>query len=250
MEPQCEARPSPPVAPCYHARLNSVIPGFPVLEILMAGGWALLPILICSLVALAIVFERFWSLRRAAVLPPGLGAEVRVWARSVKLDAAHLEALRNGSPLGELFAGALAVRDRPRDIIKERIEDTGRHVVHRMERYLNTLGTIALIGPLLGLLGTVVGLIRMFLSVMAGGIGDPTRMAGGIGEALICTAFGLVVSIPAYVLHRYFRSKVGGYVVAMEKEATALLDDLSAPRTAAPRRRAAGAPDAVVSQAG
>ncbi|WP_036141965.1 MotA/TolQ/ExbB proton channel family protein [Luteibacter sp. 9135] len=219
-----------------------------MLEILLAGGWALLPILICSLVAMAIVFERFWALRRAAVLPPGLGDEVRQWARSAQLDAGHLAALEKGSPLGELFAGALAVRDRPREIIKERIEDSGRHVVHRMERYLNTLGTIALIGPLLGLLGTVIGLIRMFMGVMAGGIGDPTRMAGGIGEALICTAFGLIVSIPAYVLHRYFRSKVGGYVVQMEKEATALLDDLSAARPAARRRPAAA--DTAAPQAG
>ena len=214
----------------------------------MAGGWAMLPILICSAVALAIVLERCWTLRRKSVLPPGLGEEVRNWARSGQLDPNHLTTLANGSPLGELLASALAVRNRPRELIKERIEDTGRHVVHRMERYLNTLGTVALIGPLLGLLGTVIGLIRMFLSVMAGGIGDPTKMAGGIGEALICTAFGLVVSIPAYVLHRYFRSKVGGYVVQMEKEATALLDDLSAPRPA-PRRRTA-ASETATSQAG
>lgn len=220
-----------------------------MLEILLAGGWALAPILICSLVALAIVLERFWALRRAAVLPPGLGAEVREWARAGHLDPAHLAALEKGSPLGELLAGALAVRSRPRDIIKERIEDTGRHVVHRMERYLNTLGTIALIGPLLGLLGTVIGLIRMFMNVMAGGIGDPTKMAGGIGEALICTAFGLVVSIPAYVLHRYFRSKVGGYVVQMEKEATALLDELSE-RAPASRARAAATTTATAAQAG
>src|SRR5512142_2483957 len=215
----------------------------------MAGGWAMLPILICSAVALAIVLERCWTLRRSSVLPPGLGEEVRNWARSGQLDPNHLNTLANGSPLGELLASALAVRNRPRELIKERIEDTGRHVVHRMERYLNTLGTIALIGPLLGLLGTVIGLIRMFLNVMAGGIGDPTKMAGGIGEALICTAFGLVVSIPAYVLHRYFRSKVSGYVVQMEKEATALLDDLSAPRSAPPRRRTA-ATEAVSTQAG
>ncbi|MBB3228381.1 biopolymer transport protein ExbB [Luteibacter sp. Sphag1AF] len=217
-----------------------------MLDILMAGGWALLPILICSAIALAIVLERFWALRRSSVLPPGLGAEVRQWARSNTLDAAHLKALENGSPLGELLAGALAVRDRPRELIKERIEDTGRHVVHRMERYLSTLGTIALIGPLLGLLGTVIGLIRMFLNVMMGGIGDPMKMAGGIGEALICTAFGLIVSIPAYVLHRYFRSRVSGYVVEMEKEATALLDDLSAPRPVVRRR----APADSVSTAG
>ncbi|WP_250623499.1 MotA/TolQ/ExbB proton channel family protein [Pinirhizobacter soli] len=207
-----------------------------MLEILLAGGWAMTPILICSLVALAIVLERFWTLRRASVLPPGLGEEVREWARSGQLDNEHVQALAEGSPLGELLAGALSVRDRPRELIKERIEDTGRHVVHRLERFLSTLGTIALIGPLLGLLGTVIGLIRMFMDVMGGGVGDPAKMAGGIGEALICTASGLVVAIPAYVLHRYFRSRVGGYIVDMEKQATALLDDLSLPK---PRRRAA-----------
>ena len=211
----------------------------------MAGGWAMLPILICSAVALAIVLERCFTLRRKSVLPPGLGEEVRNWARSGQLDPNHLSTLANGSPLGELLASALAVRNRPRELIKERIEDTGRHVVHRMERYLNTLGTIALIGPLLGLLGTVIGLIRMFMEVMRGGVGDPMKMAGGIGEALICTATGLIVAIPAYVLHRYFRSKVAGYCVDMEKQATELLDELTvnqpapAPRTRAPRAAAA-----------
>ncbi|OOG39651.1 biopolymer transporter ExbB [Rhodanobacter sp. C06] len=207
----------------------------------MAGGWAMLPILVCSLVALAIVLERCWTLRRKAVLPPGLGEEVRQWARAGQLDPKHLEALSNGSPLGELLAAALAVRSQSRDIIKERIEDTGRHIVHEMERYLSTLGTIALIGPLLGLFGTVIGLIRMFMQVMAGGIGDPAKMAGGIGEALICTASGLTVAIPAYVLHRYFRSRVAGYCVQMEKQATTLLDELtlSPPVTARPRRTSA-----------
>ncbi|WP_254426797.1 MotA/TolQ/ExbB proton channel family protein [Rhodanobacter sp. C06] len=212
-----------------------------MLDILMAGGWAMLPILVCSLVALAIVLERCWTLRRKAVLPPGLGEEVRQWARAGQLDPKHLEALSNGSPLGELLAAALAVRSQSRDIIKERIEDTGRHIVHEMERYLSTLGTIALIGPLLGLFGTVIGLIRMFMQVMAGGIGDPAKMAGGIGEALICTASGLTVAIPAYVLHRYFRSRVAGYCVQMEKQATTLLDELtlSPPVTARPRRTSA-----------
>jgi biopolymer transport protein ExbB len=210
-------------------------------QILMAGGWAMAPILICSAVALAIVLERCWTLRRKSVLPPGLSQEVREWAQSDQLDPEHIEKLSSGSPLGELLAAALAVRNRPRELIKERIEDTGRHVVHRMERYLNTLGTIALIGPLLGLFGTVIGLIRMFMQVMVGGMADPTKMAGGIGEALICTAAGLTVAIPAYVLHRYFRSKVAGYCVDMEKQATLLLDDLtmSATPAATPRPRRA-----------
>lgn len=198
----------------------------------------MVPILVCSAVALAIVLERCWTLRRASVLPPGLVDEVVQWSRSDKLDPAHLEQLAAGSPLGELLAGAVAVRSRSRDLIKERIEDTGRHVVHRMERYLNTLGTIALIGPLLGLLGTVIGLIRIFMNLTAGGMGDPMKMAGGIGEALICTASGLIVAIPAYVLHRYFRSRVAGYCVEMERQATVLLDELTvnAPTPARVRR--------------
>jgi len=203
-----------------------------VFEILKAGGWGMLPILACSAIGLAIVLERFWTLRRNAVLPPGLGEQVRSWAHSQQLNPAHIQALRENSPLGELLAAALDVRHRARTEIKERIEDTGRHVVYGLERYLNTLGTIALIGPLLGLLGTVFGLIRMFLAVMVSGVGDPMKMAGGIGEALVCTASGLVVAIPAYVLHRYFRSRVRGYVVQMEKQATALLDELSIARPA------------------
>lgn len=211
----------------------------------MAGGWAMLPILLCSAVALAIILERFWTLRRKAVLPPGLGAEVREWARSRKLDPQHLAALSQNSPLGELLAAALGVRNRPREIIKERIEDTGRHVVHRLERFLSTLGTIALIAPLLGLLGTVFGLIRMFLAVMVSGVGDPLKMAGGIGEALVCTAAGLCVAIPAYVFHRYFRSRVSDLVVQMEREVFLLTDEL----TASPDLAAAAAAPARVALA-
>jgi len=199
-----------------------------VLEILIAGGWAMVPILLCSAVALAIILERFWSLRRKNVVPASLGEEVRSWARTRKLDPQHIEALRTNSPLGEILAAALSVRLRSREIIKERVEDTGRHVVHRLEKYLNTLGTIALISPLLGLLGTVFGLIKMFFAVMVSGVGDPLKMAGGIGEALVCTATGLCVAIPAYFFHRYFRGRVMGYVVDMEQQAILLIDELSA----------------------
>ncbi|MFC5488112.1 MotA/TolQ/ExbB proton channel family protein [Dokdonella soli] len=194
----------------------------------MAGSWAMLPILICSAVTLAIILERFWSLRRKAVVPAGLGNEVREWARTRKLDPEHLNALRTNSPLGELLAAALTVRHRPREVIKERVEDTGRHVVHRLERFLNTLGTIALISPLLGLLGTVFGLIRMFFAVMVSGVGDPLKMAGGIGEALVCTAAGLCVAIPAYAFHRYFRGRVSDLVVEMERQVFLLTDELTA----------------------
>ncbi len=178
------------------------------------------------MLALAIVLERFWSLRRNEVLPPGLGQEVRNWAARGKLDASHIESLRANSPLGALLAAALEARNRPRDQIRERIEDTGRHLVHRMGRFLNALGTIASAGPLLGLLGTVVGMIQMFMGILDHGVGDVNQLAGGIGKALVCTATGMIVAIPALMFHRHFRSRIDGYVIEMEQEATALLDAL------------------------
>lgn len=197
-----------------------------MLELIKAGGWVMLPILILAVVALAIVLERFWSLRRKDVLPPGLGAEVREWARTRQLDPKHIDVLRRNSPLGELLAAALDMRYRPRELIKERIEDVGRHVVHDLERFMNTLGTIAAVGPLLGLLGTVFGMIRMFLKILTTGIGDANQLAGGIGQALISTAGGLCVAIPAVMFHRYFRGRIAEYVVEMEKQAIALLDTI------------------------
>ena len=199
-----------------------------MLELLIAGGWVMWPILACSALALAIILERFWTLRRKAVLPPGLGQEVREWAAQHKLDPGHVEALRATSPLGELLAAAIEVRHRPREVIKERVEDVGRHVVHQMERFLNTLGTISGIAPLLGLLGTVIGMIRMFLAILEHGVGDVAQLAGGIGQALITTAAGLCVAIPALMFYRYFRGRVLEYVVEMEKQAIALLDTLDA----------------------
>lgn len=205
-----------------------------MLKILIAGGWPMVPILLCSAAAMAIILERFWSLRRKNVVPPELGEQVLTWARTRKLDPGHIETLRVNSPLGEILAAALSVRNRSREIIKERVEDTGRHVVHRLERFLNTLGTIALISPLLGLLGTVFGLIEMFFAVMVSGVGDPLKMAGGIGQALVCTAAGLCVAIPAYFFHRYFRGLVSGYVVDMEQQTILLIDELSAHAEPAP----------------
>lgn len=195
-------------------------------ELVKAGGWPMVPLLLLGVLALAIVLERFWSLRRNEVLPPGLGQEVRNWAARGKLDASHIESLRANSPLGALLAAALEARNRPRDQIRERIEDTGRHLVHRLGRYLNALGTIASAGPLLGLLGTVIGMIQMFLGILDHGVGDVNQLAGGIGKALVCTATGMIVAIPALMFHRYFRARVDGYVIEMEHEAGALLDTL------------------------
>jgi len=198
-----------------------------VLELVKAGGWPMIPLLLLSAVGLAIVVERFWSLRARIVMPPGLGEEVRAWVgRGGALDPAHVESLRQNSPLGALLAAALDVRNRPREAIRERVEDVGRHLVHRMERYLNTLGTIAAAGPLLGLFGTVVGMIQMFLGILDHGVGDVNQLAGGIGKALVCTAAGMVVAIPALAFHRYFRGRISEYIVDMEHEAMQLLDTL------------------------
>lgn len=197
-----------------------------MLELIKAGGWVMAPIIALAILAIAIIVERFWSLRSSEVLPPGLGDEVREWARGRELDPKHIEVLRHNSPLGELLAAALGVRHRPREIIKERIEDIGRHVLHRLERFLNTLGTIAAVSPLLGLLGTVFGMIMMFMDILSAGVGDANQLAGGIGQALISTAAGLCVAIPALIFHRYLRGRVAEYVIEMEKQAMALLDAL------------------------
>ncbi len=195
-----------------------------MLELVKAGGWPMIPLLVLTVAALAIILERFWTLRRKMVLPPGLGDEVRAWAARGNLDPQHIDALRRTSPLGALLAAALDVRNRPRDQIRERIEDVGRHLVHRMEKFLNSLGTIAAAGPLLGLFGTVVGMIQMFLGILD----------SGIGKALVCTATVMIVAIPALMFHRYFRGRIAGYIVEMEHEAIQLLDTLDAPRASAP----------------
>ncbi|MEN1927317.1 MotA/TolQ/ExbB proton channel family protein [Luteimonas qiangzhengi] len=214
-----------------------------MLELVKAGGWPMIPLLMLSAVGLAIVVERLWALRRQAVMPAGLGAEVRSWAGRGRLDPAHIDSLRNNSPLGELLAAALDVRNRPREEIRERIEDTGRHLVHRMERYLDGLATIASTGPLLGLFGTVVGMIQMFLGAMEYGVGDVSQLAGGIGKALVCAAMGMVVAIPALMFHRWFRSRIDTYIVQMEKEAILLLDVMD------PRSRRVGAAAATAAEA-
>ena len=220
-----------------------------MLELVRAGGWPMIPLLLLAVMSLAIIIERFWTLRRKVVLPPNLGAEVRAWAARGKLDPSHVDSLRRNSPLGALLAAALDVRHRPREEIRERVEDVGRHLVHRMERFLNTLGTIAAAGPLLGLFGTVVGMIQMFLGILDHGIGDVNQLAGGIGKALICTAAGMIVAIPALAFHRYFRGRIAAYIVDMEHEAFQLMDAMDPRAAAAQRVAAAVAPARVADDA-
>jgi len=195
-------------------------------EIVRAGGPFMWPIIICSIAAVGILLERLWTLQRKRVLPQDLIKKVTDLADRNQVNPKVIEALEKNSPLGRILAAALAKRHRGREIMMERIEDTGRHVVHELERFLNSLGTIASISPLLGLLGTVTGIIRAFNAVMLGGMGDPRMLAGGISEALITTAGGLAVAIPSFIAYRYLRGKVERIVVEMEKIAVTFADTL------------------------
>ncbi len=195
-----------------------------MLEFLQAGGWLMLPIVLCSVLALAIVGERFWSLRRKRIVPEGLVEQVMQWHRSGQLTEARIEEIRSSSPLGRVLAAGLVNLNHSREIMKEAIEDTGRQVVASLERFLNALGTIASISPLLGLLGTVIGMIKVFATITTQGVGDPGSLAGGISEALITTAAGLSVAIPALMFYRFFRRRVDELVLSMEEESLKLVE--------------------------
>lgn len=197
-----------------------------MLELVQAGGWLMLPILLSSIIAAGIIAERLWFLQRDRVMPSQLVGQVRQRIGTDQLDNAFVEALRDSSPLGRVLAAGLANRRQPREIVKESIEDTGRHVVHELERYLNSLGTIAAIAPLLGLLGTVIGMVKVFAAITVHGVGNPGVLAGGISEALITTAAGLSVAIPALIGYRYLRGRVEELVVVMEQQAMQLVEAL------------------------
>ncbi len=192
-------------------------------EIIQAGGPVMWPIILCSVGAAAIILERLWSLQEKRVIPRELTNKVWKLVETRTLSERHIEALEHNSPLGRVLAAGLANRDKGRDLMKEVIEDTGRHVVHELERFLNSLGTIAAITPLLGLLGTVTGMISAFEAITTQGVGDARVLSGGIGEALITTAAGLIVAIPSLIGYRYLRGKVDMLVVEMEKEAIKLV---------------------------
>ena len=195
-------------------------------EIIKSGGWMMLPIILCSIAAMAIIAERFWSLQKKKILPPELVAQVWKLYRESKLDEVTLRRLKTSSPLGCVLAAGLANRKHGREFMKECIEEAGRQVVHDLDRFLNTLGTIASIAPLLGLLGTVLGMIQVFSAIVTYGVGNPGVLAGGISVALITTAAGLIVAIPSLAFHRYFVRLVDEYVVNMEEEALKLVDIL------------------------
>ena len=193
-------------------------------ELIQSGGLLIIPILFCSVMAMGIVGERFWTLRKNKILPPELVSQVWDLAKAKKLDALTLKHLKDSSPLGRILATGLKSRSVGREVMKEAIAESGRQVAHKLERFLNTLGTIATITPLLGLLGTVVGMIKVFAAIVSHGVGDPAVLAGGISEALITTAAGLAVAIPCVIFHRYFDGLVDAYVLNMEEESLKLIE--------------------------
>jgi biopolymer transport protein ExbB len=197
-----------------------------VLEFVTAGGLLMIPILLCSVVVLAICIERLYTLNARKIAPPHLLATVWQQLKADQLDTNKLKTLKQSSPLGRILAAGLGNAYHGREVMKESIQEAASHVVHELERYLNTLGTIAAVTPLLGLLGTVMGMIKVFAEIMAQGTGNASVLAGGISEALITTAAGLSVAIPALVMHRYFVGRIDGIVVELEQETIKLVDAL------------------------
>ena len=198
-----------------------------MVEIVQAGGWLMAPIILCAIIAMGIILERYWTLAEKRVIPEDLTSKVWAWVKRDALDQSQIQSLHQGSPLGQILAAGLINRDRKRTVMKDSIEDTGRHVVHELERYLDTLGTIAAISPLLGLLGTVIGMVKVFTAITTHGVGNPTVLAGGIAEALITTAAGLTVAIPTVFSQYLFVHWVNRFVLEMQESSVKFLDALS-----------------------
>ncbi len=195
-----------------------------LLGLLKSGGWIMWPILFCSMTALAIIVERLWFLRISNIIPPKMISKVWVWINNNQLDNRRLKEIKTSSALGRIFATGLVNSKHGRVIMKESIEESASHEVHKMERYLNTLGSLAAIAPLLGLLGTVLGMIEVFSVIVLQGTGNATVLAGGISEALVTTASGLSVAIPALFFHRFFTRRIEEITVIIEQEAIKLID--------------------------
>lgn len=203
-----------------------------VWELVKSGGWMMLPIILSSIVALAITAERLWTLRASRVAPAHLVGQVWRWMKDKQLNKDKLKELREDSPLGEILAAGLANSRHGREIMKESIEEAASRVIHELERYISTLGTIAAMAPLLGLLGTVLGMIDIFSSFMGTNMAtNPAVMAGGISKALVTTASGLIVAIPALFFHRLLQRRIDDLVVGMEQEAIKLVEVVQGERS-------------------
>jgi len=206
-----------------------------LLEIFQSGGGLMVPILLCSIVAAAICVERLWSLQRSRIVPKNLLAQIWSALKTSDLDSQKLRELRGNSPLGQILAAGIANAKRGRDIMKEAMEEAASQVSHDLQRYMTTLGIIASISPLLGLLGTVVGMIQVFTALMLEGAGNANVLAGGISQALITTAAGLSVAIPALMFHRFFLRRIDELMISMEQEAVKLAEILQGENTEDPR---------------
>ncbi len=193
-------------------------------ELLKAGGLIMIPILLCSILALAIIIERFWTLRPGKIAPQSIVNDLMARLKKKELNGRRLKELQQESPLGRVLAAGLLNAKHGREIMKESIEEEASHVVHELERFLTALGTVAAITPLLGLLGTVIGMIDVFAEIQVAGTGNTQALAGGISKALITTAAGLTIAIPALVCHRFFQRKVDEIVVEMEQQALKLVE--------------------------
>lgn len=199
-------------------------------SIFFAGGWLMLPIVGCSVAVIAISIERYWTLNTDKIVPKTQLGQVWSWIQNNQMDSEKLKQLRRSSQLGRILAAGLSNSKQGREVMKDSIAEAANQVIHEMERFLGALGTIAAIAPLLGLLGTVFGMIKVFTSLNLEGAGNAAALAGGISEALITTAAGLCVAIPAMILHRFFVRRVDTLVVTMEQEAIKLVDALHSDR--------------------
>jgi len=192
-------------------------------DFLNAMGIMTIPLVLSSIVAVVVILNLFLTLRRDKVLPDGLGNTALTIAKKGNLTEDQIEGVRESSLLGQILATGLENLGQPRHVMKEALEESGRHVIHSMDKYMTTLGTVAAIAPLLGLLGTVVGMISVFSVITTQGVGSPTELAGGISQALITTAFGISIAVPSLIFHRYFRGLITNYAIEMERESVRLL---------------------------
>jgi biopolymer transport protein ExbB len=200
-------------------------------KIILSGGWLMWPIILCSIAVIAISIERLWTLNANKIAPKNQLAQVWSWVQNNQVDAAKLRQLRQSSELGRILAAGLSNAQAGRDVMKDSIQEAATQVIHAMERYVGALGTIAAVSPLLGLLGTVLGMIKVFVAIELQGTGNAGALAGGISEALITTAAGLCVAIPAMIMHRFFVRKIDSLVVVMEQESVKLVDALHTDRS-------------------
>lgn len=197
--------------------------------IIQAAGWPIWFLLIASVISVTVIIERLLYLRAARILPPNLLPEVIAVTRSGSVDTEVVERLENNSPLGRVLAAGMRNREASREVMKEAIEEAGRAAAHQLERYLTTLGTIATLAPLMGLFGTVIGMIELFGA--SGGVGaDPLQVAHGISVALYNTGFGLAVAMPSLVFHRHFHALVDDFVIDMEQQAVRFVDTVTGQR--------------------